>query len=1022
MNEKTWGKYNFTEDNAVDGYVFLTRLQVIFSIRNIRRFLMNSTKPISFHHKQILSCLAIALITLMAAFSYGYHQLKQAEVTTEWVNHTFLVIGKMQEIEAKVHSLVSSIRTYAFTTKPRYKNDFHKTLPEVTLHINQLNDLVADNKAQKESVEELRDLFGKLSIHYHTVLAGLAAGQKIETINLVSKGVGQVYIDQMTEVINQMRQDEKKLLGVRIYQNIKARQTTKLFFIISAVSGFILILFGIHLLYKEFRRRTEIQHRLDESNEIQKVMLESTAHAIIACDIEGNVRYFNPAAEDLLGYQAHEVLGKTAALFHVPEEMAKEAQELSIRFGQIIPVGMPVFTEKANRNIRESSQWTFVKKDGSKVPVQLSVTAQRSPDGNVTGYMGLAYDYSKQLQYEKAILDTREEALAGTRAKSEFLSNMSHEIRTPMNAILGMAELLNETKLDDEQKKYVEIFQRAGEGLLNIINDVLDLSKIETSHFELNKSSFVLSSLIAKTSEIIAIKAHQKQLEFAIDMEVGLHDRYFGDAQRIRQILLNLLGNAVKFTKRGEILLNVKSGKISDRAVEVIMQVNDTGIGMKQEHIDKLFERFTQADMSITKEYGGTGLGLNITKRLIELMNGSIKIESTLGVGTKITLTLNLDKEDGETQETNHKQLLGMKVLIVDDTRTNRIIFKKIVEYHGAIAEEASDGESAIAMIQDKASKDKPYDILLIDYRMPGMDGFKLAELIQQDQALVGPLIIMLTSDNRPGDYNRAHSVGIDSYLLKPILKDELLESIEVGLHKRKNHAEAEKPSSVTSKASSAKALKILLVDDNDENRFTIRAFMRDQPWIIDEARDGIEALKLYKERTYDLILMDIQMPQMDGYTCTKTIRNLELDLNQPRIPIIALTAYALKEDVEKTFKAGCDDHLPKPIRKTALVNAILQHSHQAEEVLSQELTNMIPGFLRNRSKELFDLKIALELQDFGTIQRLGHKLIGTAGSLNFDDICEMGRKLEATAKANDSDKLKSLLAEYEIILNKHLG
>lgn len=710
------------------------------------------------------------------------------------------------------------------------------------------------------------------------------------------------------------------------------------------------------------------------------------------------------------------MLGSSPLIFHRPDEIAKLSSYLSDRFGVKIPIGLEALVYRANHDLVEPEQWTFVKKDGSIIPVNLSISSQKNLNDESIGFVTIAFDISKQLEYESNIIRAREQALAGTQAKSEFLANMSHEIRTPMNAIMGMAELLSETKLDHEQKKYVEIFQRAGESLLSLINDILDLSKIEAGHFELDHVPFNINTVVEKASEIMALKAHQKHLELAVDVQEDLHQHYIGDPNRIRQILLNLVGNSIKFTKRGEILLKIYSGKKDGKSREIIFEIQDTGIGMTEDQVKKLFQRFRQADSSITKEFGGTGLGLNITRKLVDLMRGSISVESSFGIGSRFSVRIILDEDDVPDQNYDPVNLAGKRVLIVDDTKTNRYILRKILEHQEAIVDESEDGTKAIQMINQKAGLNSPYDLILLDCRMPGIDGFTVAQKVQESTDLRGPLLMMLTSDNRPGDFSKSKSLGLKSYLVKPVLKNELLHEISKAIHQEEGEATTQIQEE---KSENVSALNILLVDDNDENRLVIKSFLKSFPWKIDEAKNGREAIQSFQQRKYDVVLMDMQMPVMDGYSATREIRKIESSSDDNHTPIFALTAYALKEEIDKSLDAGCDGHLSKPIAKAKLVRVIQEITADIHVTVDKELEELIPEYLNKRKSELLELKKHFEQHNYSSIQAIGHKLRGSAGSYGFSELSEVGKEFEEKARIMDSTSVKNALMRYEHYLNK---
>ena len=943
-------------------------------------------------------------------FLYSHIKVREIEKAGEWVQHTQNVINKLQQVETELFRLVSARRGYFITQEEKFLTAYSQSMPIINSKITELENLIRDNPEQLRRSEDLRNKINDLMFYFQSNI-------NVFDTKKISHAKGPEMMERISSLISLMGAVEGKYLSARLAESHRISDLASKLLIITSLIGVFFIFGAFIVIRNQIRKKNEVQSELFKNSAIQKVMLEHAPYALIACDNDGKMTLFNKAATDLLGYPADQMIGKSPGIFHLPEEMALWAEALSARFNEKIPVGFEVFTARARRGIVETDTWTCVRIDGSFVPVKLTYSVLKTEDGRISGYMALAYDISKQLEFEEAIMKAKEDALAGTRAKSEFLANMSHEIRTPMNAIMGMAELLNETTLDDEQQKYVEIFQRAGESLLTIINDILDISKIEARHFELDKISFQLSSVVEKAIEIMAIKAHQKRLELAVDLDHDLYDGYIGDPNRLRQILLNLIGNSVKFTQQGEILVTVKKGEHSDGYQDVIIQVQDTGIGMSEDQLKRIFERFTQGDSSITREFGGTGLGLNISRRLVELMNGTIRVESSLGVGTKISITIRLEKDEVHRPHKKSLDLKGKKILVIDDTRTNRIIFRKILEQQDGMVYESENGLEALKMVEVHAREGDPFNIIIIDCRMPGMDGFTLAETIQKTPTLRGPLMMMLTSDSRPGDLLKSRAMGIQGYLVKPVLRHDLLDSIDNLLTSKSTKVEP--AVTVEAQADTKPGLRILLVDDNHENRLVITSFFRALPWHIDEAKNGREALALFKQKTYDLILMDMQMPIMDGYTVTKEIRKLEEEEMMVPTPILALTAYALKEEVLKSLHAGCNGHLTKPIGKKALMDTIAKYTEGMDLVMEKELLDIFPEYLLNRTKEIRQLKTALESSEFNSIEIIAHRLKGSAGSFGLNDLSSLGARMEEEASYQKKEQIMESIVEYEYKLGQ---
>ncbi len=516
----------------------------------------------------------------------------------------------------------------------------------------------------------------------------------------------------------------------------------------------------------------------------------------------------------------------------------------------------------------------------------------------------------------------RDRALEASRVKSDFLASMSHEIRTPLNAIIGMAELLSETDLDEDQRRYVEVFARAGEALLSLVNDILDLSKIEAGQLELESIDFDLRELAEQALEIHALKTDEKGLELACDIAAEVPERVRGDPARLRQIILNLIGNAIKFTEEGEIVLRIRRDPQGERPEDLLISVSDTGIGIPPDKLESIFASFTQVDSSTTRKYGGTGLGLTISKKLAEKMGGRIWVESEPGRGSTFSFTVRLRPAESPAGEeaVAVEQLEGKRVLVVDDNGTNRLIVRRALEARGMRVEEAADGESAIEAFRAARAEGRPYDALLLDCRMPGMDGFTVAETLRREGGDVATMM-MLTSSNLSTHLKRAQAIGLGAYLVKPVKQQDLLRGVAGLIGERQR--EAPGGAAPEERPEAARGKRILLVEDTADNRLLIRAYLKRTPHQLDEAENGEVAVRKFRENDYDLVLMDVQMPVMDGYAATRAIRAWEREQGRGPTPIVALTAHAIKEHTERSLEAGCTAHLTKPIKKATLLAKI---------------------------------------------------------------------------------------------------
>lgn len=616
----------------------------------------------------------------------------------------------------------------------------------------------------------------------------------------------------------------------------------------------------------------------DTRAKLQGVLDAATQLAIIAADVNGVIQIFNTGAERMLQYSAAEIEGVcTPLIFHDPAECERRALELSHEFGRPMP-GHEVFVANARAGISEPREWMYVRKDGSKLDVSLTVTAMRDAAGEIQGFLGTATDITARKRLEGNLRLNIEQLAEQTRraeeansAKSDFLAVMSHEIRTPMNLILGMADLLWETKLDEDQLQYVEVFRRAGGNLLTLIDKILDLSKIEGGHLELEHIEFDLKDVVRSAVELMSAKARGKGLSLIARVAPGVESALMGDPARLLQILINLLGNAVKFTGEGEVMLTVESSGV-DRPGSVEFSISDTGIGIPLEKIDAIFDDFTQVDASITRSYGGTGLGLAISKRLVEQMGGEIGVVSS-PEGSTFHFNLSLD-------------------------------------------------------VAPKRAREKP--------------------------ALPGPAVLPVS-------------------------------------------------------AGPERSLTILIAEDSADNRLLLRAYMKGTPHRLTFAEDGLQALRAFETGPFDLVLMDIQMPSMDGLTAARAIRRLESEKGLEPTPIVSLSANARLEDVDRSHAAGCNAHLSKPISKSRLLSAIEKHAKAAgcapDTVwieMPEGLEALVPEYLSKQRSGLPDALGLLDSYDYERLGITGHNLKGTGASYGFEEISVIGAALETSAQERD--------------------
>jgi two-component system sensor histidine kinase/response regulator len=664
--------------------------------------------------------------------------------------------------------------------------------------------------------------------------------------------------------------------------------------------------------------RKQMEESLRQSEERFRVLFEQAADCIFLLEITPGgipvIRDANNATFRLLGYERDEMIGQPVSLIEAAPDASKVVEER--REKVLSGLGALIF-EARHRC-----------KDGTIRDFECSVSEMQI--GSKTLAISVERDITERKKIDEELERAKEQAETANRTKTEFLASMSHEIRTPMNAIIGMADLLMETQMTPEQHQYVQVFQSAGENLLTIINDIIDISKVEAGHVQLETIDFDLTDIIENICDVMSVRAHEKGLELVYSAMPDVPIALLGDPTRLRQILVNLIGNSIKFTEKGQVFIQIKTQEVKKENIELLFSITDTGIGIAPEQIDTIFDTFTQADSSTTRKYGGTGLGLAISKQLVELMGGHITVESKPGQGSTFSFTaqFGIQTEPKGHIEKIALDMRGVKVLVVDDNETNRMILRNTLSKLGATITESDNGAHGLAEFKRAMKTADPYQLALIDHRMPGMDGFELAKHIKETMGNIkNTTVMMLTSDDRSGDRALCKEFDITFYLVKPIKRAELLVAIAAIMGRKIEPVVGKIPETRSADLTKIRSLNLLLVEDSADNRLIIQAYFKRASDHIDIAENGAIAVEKFKSGKYDLVFMDVQMPVMDGYTATREIRKWEQEQGRKQTPIIALTAHAMKEDVQKSLDAGCTDHLTKPIRRATLMEAVQKHT-----------------------------------------------------------------------------------------------
>jgi len=794
---------------------------------------------------------------------------------------------------------------------------------------------------------------------------------------------------------------------------------------------------GIQGIFSDVTEKERAEIELQQTKaRLQAVLDAATQMSVIATDVHGLIDVFNTGAERMLGYTAEEMVDRqTPAIIHLESEVQKRGEEMSRQFGRTIQ-GFDVFVEYARQGKHEEREWTYVRKDGSRLTVNLVVTARRDRSDHIVGFLGIATDISARKKAEEAMRKAKEAAEAASQAKSDFLANMSHEIRTPLNAVIGMTELVRDTELTATQREYLGMVQESGESLLAVINDILDFSKIEAGKLSLEEVPFNLREVLGDTMKSLALRAHRKRLELACHVAPDVPFAVEGDPHRLRQIVINLVGNAIKFTEAGEVVLDVAVQQQANGNLMLHFRVQDTGIGIPEDKLDTIFEAFEQADTSTTRRYGGTGLGLAIVSRLVELMEGNIWVESEVHRGSVFHFTARYRRTSAEnvaTATTIHPPILqGLRVLIVDDNATNRRILTEMLTNWAMQPLSVAGVADAIDELERMSHAGTPYALILTDSNMPVQDGFALAQKVQTNRALCGSMIMMLTSADRPEDLARCQQYGISAYLIKPIKQSELLDAIVLAVGASSPLAASATATSSTKQTAQPKS--ILLAEDSLINQKLAIGLLERWGHRVTVANDGEEAVRLSAEQPFDLILMDVQMPSLDGLDATRVIRSRERETGR-HVPIVAMTAHAMKGDRERCLEVGMDGYLMKPIRAEQLFRQIEEISGStpavepsAVTVASSSLVDWtLAGQAVNGDQELLDQVLAAFLEEgpqlvetmnatrasgeWKRFQRAAHTLksaLRTFGVASADQVEE----LEMAAKAGSTSIDAATVAE----------
>ncbi len=960
-----------------------------------------------------------------------------------------LASGKILDIPEEIINKSDSEQIIVHTKAvPIFDNN---QKPEYLLYISeditkqkQIQDALRESEEKYRTLlESANDAIFSVDLNHRFIFMNKIAAQKMGGIpedflgktlqDILPDDIAERFVENINKVIDSGKshvfESKEIIIGKKYWCNVSVQP------IIDNSGNITSILF----ISRDISKLKESEEKIQQETAKLTAMISNMEEGLVFANADDIIVEANPYFCEFLNMKREDIVGKSLRDFHkgpasimVNENIQKfkanpDSEQFSVQRSimgkQLILRMQPIYRngiyDGVLLNVIDVTELVNAKKEAEEMSYAL--------------ISALEAEKKLSFQLEMAI-EALEEA---NKAKSEFLANMSHEIRTPMSGIIGMTELALETKLTKEQREYLELVKESADSLLGILNDILDFSKIEAGRFELDLSDFNLRETIESAMDALAVKAYQKGLELICYIKQDVPDSLIGDSGRLRQVILNLVGNAIKFTERGEIVFTAEIDSQTDKDVCIHFSVRDTGIGIPQDKLKSIFEAFTQVDGSTTRKYGGTGLGLSISSKLVKMMKGKIWVESELGVGSTFHFTAMFEilKDQKKEIPTQNIDLRNISVLIIDDNYTNRRVLQEMLNSWNIKSSLADSGTLGLKMLRSAKESGKPFDLVILDAMMPEMDGFSVAENIYNDPSISDTKVIMLTSMGRQGDFSRIKELGTAVYLVKPVRRSEmfniLIKLFNIEGSKERNN---DKSKIALENDIGNISAKVLLVEDNPVNQRLALKLLEKHGYDVSIANNGIEALDIIKKEKFDVILMDVQMPKMDGFATTTEIRKMEENTGE-HIPIIAMTAHALKGDREKCLSMGMDDYISKPIKTCELLEiiekwikpqkadidkAILSKMLDIDSALKRldndlDLFNELIGiFINDTTGRINELKSAMNHSDILALERIAHSIKGSASNIGAIEVSNAAKNLEYIAKDKEITKADTCIKELE--------